>query len=195
MTNGTFGTSTTATPTTTTVPATITPPPVPSCVLHKGDPDEGNAQAFCVCDNSITLTPLPVTAYGESCAYTSIPGSTAMETLTTQTDIWTTNCAACTLVGGILGQETCTTVAACTPTAAPTPTIAAWVGNMSTIDIGNADDGNGGKDLGADMFKKLKDMCSDSGCTGDHAEMDDVEAIIADGEEPLKPAMYLQGAQ
>ncbi|GAW15610.1 hypothetical protein ANO14919_050260 [Xylariales sp. No.14919] len=46
------------------------------------------------------------------------------------------------------------------------------------------------------MFTKLKGMCtSGSGCTSDHAEMENVETIIADGDEPLKPAMYLQHAQ
>lgn len=89
----------------------------------------------------------------------------------------------------------CTTVAGCTPTAAPTPTIAAWVGNLSTIDIGNAEDGNGGKDLAAEMFKKLRGMCNDSGgCKADEAVMDSVEAILSGEEEPLKPAMYLQDA-
>ncbi|RDL32656.1 Uncharacterized protein BP5553_09112 [Venustampulla echinocandica] len=90
--------------------------------------------------------------------------------------------------------DKCGLVAGCTPTAAPSPTIAAWVGNLSTIDIGNAEDGNGGKDLATEMFGKLKAMCSGSTCKGDHAEMDNVEAAIADGEEPLKPAMYLQDA-
>jgi hypothetical protein len=67
------------------------------------------------------------------------------------------------------------------------PTIVAWVAKLSTIDIGNADDGNGGKDLATDMFTKLKAMCSKSVCKFDQAVMDNVEAIILDGEEPLKP--------
>jgi hypothetical protein len=177
---------------------TITPPPskTPSCELHNEDPDQGINQAFCLCDSSITLTPLPATkAQSESCAYKSIPtGTSAREAVTTATEVWTSNCAACTIVGGIADAETCTSVKGCTPTAAPTPTIAAWVGNLSTIDIGNAEDGNGGKDLATEMFGKLKVMCSGSTCKGDHAEMDHVEAAIADGEEPLKPAMYLQDA-
>jgi hypothetical protein len=149
-----------------------------------------------LCDKSITLSVLPATsAQSESCAYKSIPtATTARETVTTQTEVWTSNCAACTIVGGIADAETCTTVAGCTPTAAATPTIAAWVGNLSTIDIGNADDGNGGKDLATEMFGKLKAMCSGSTCKADHAEMDNVEAAIDNGEEPLKPAMYLQDA-
>ncbi|KAH6675112.1 hypothetical protein B0J14DRAFT_637790 [Halenospora varia] len=181
---------------TSSVPASITPAPTPSCELHNEDPDQGINQAFCLCDKSITLSVLPATsAQSESCAYQSIPtATTARETVTTQTEVWTSNCAACTIVGGIADAETCTTVAGCTPTAAPSPKIATWVGNLSTIDIGNAEDGNGGKDLATEMFRKLKAMCSGSTCKGDHAEMDNVEAVIADGEEPLKPAMYLQGA-
>jgi hypothetical protein len=181
---------------TSSVPASITPAPTPSCELHNEDPDQGINQAFCLCDKSITLSVLPATsAQSESCAYKSIPtATTARETVTTQTEVWTSNSAACTIVGGIADAETCTTVAGCTPTAAATPTIAAWVGNLSTIDIGNADDGNGGKDLATEMFGKLKAMCSGSTCKADHAEMDNVEAAIDNGEEPLKPAMYLQDA-
>ncbi|KAK9776082.1 putative Class V protein [Seiridium cardinale] len=81
-----------------------------------------------------------------------------------------------------------------TSTSAPTPTIAAWVGNLSTLDIGNAEDGNGGKDLAKEMFTKLRGTCDQHGCKSDHAVMDNVEVAIADGEEPLKPAMYLQEA-
>lgn len=98
------------------------------------------------------------------------------------------------IVGGIADRETCTTVTDCTPTAAPSPTIAAWVGNLSTIDIGNADGGNNGKNLDSEMFTKLKAMCTTSGCKSDHAEIDNVEAAIANDEEPLVPAMYLQDA-
>ncbi|OTA64293.1 hypothetical protein K449DRAFT_421652 [Hypoxylon sp. EC38] len=181
---------------TTSVPASITPAPTPSCELHNEDPDQGITHAFCVCDKSVTLSVLPATtAQSESCAYKSIPSATsARMTVTIPTQVWTSNCAACTLVGGIADAETCTSVTGCIPTAAPSPTIAAWVGNLSTIDIGNAEDGNGGKDLATEMFGKLKSMCSGSSCKGDHAEMDNVEAIIADGEEPLKPAMYFQDA-
>ncbi|KAI3327059.1 hypothetical protein HD806DRAFT_531649 [Xylariaceae sp. AK1471] len=181
---------------TSSVPASITPAPTPSCELHSEDPDQGINQAFCLCDESITLSVLPATsAQSESCAYKSIPtGTTAKVTVTTETEVWTSNCAACTIVGGIADAATCTTVSGCTPTAAPSPTIAAWVGNLSTIDIGNAEDENGGKDLATEMFGKLKAMCSGSTCKGDHAEMDNVEAVIVGGEEPLKPAMYLQDA-
>ena len=188
-------TTTSISGTTSTSPA-ITAPPTPSCVPHNEDPDQGINQAFCLCDNSITLSPLPATsAQSESCAYKSIPTATrAQEVVTTLIQSWTFNCQACTIVGGIADQETCTPVAGCTPTATPTPQIAAWVANMSTIDIGNAEDENGGKDLATGLFTKLKGMCANSICNGDHAEMDNVEVVLADGEEPLKPAMYIQDA-
>ncbi|KAI0859732.1 hypothetical protein F4860DRAFT_525747 [Xylaria cubensis] len=133
--------------------SSITPVPTVSCELQNQDPNQGITQAYCLCNGSITLTPLPAT-------------------------------------------KTCTTVASCTPTATPVSIIAAWVGNLSTVNIGNAEDGNGGMDLAREMFTKLKGMCnSGSGCVSDHAEMDNVETVILDGEQPLKPAMYLQDAQ
>lgn len=169
------------------------PPAKPTCFVHGPDPDEGIGP-FCLCEQSVTLSLFSDGGpYDQSCAYTALPDKTAYATISTPTSSWTSNCQACTLVGGVVGEETCTTVAGCTPKA--TPTYAAWVGNLSTIDIGNAEDGNGGKDLAKEMFGKLKGMCSSSGCKSDHAEMDNVEIAIADGEEPLKPAMYLQEAQ
>ncbi|OIW25783.1 hypothetical protein CONLIGDRAFT_717468 [Coniochaeta ligniaria NRRL 30616] len=123
-----------------------------------------------------------------------MPGTSASEIATTQTQVWTTNCPACTIVGGIADQQSCTSVAGCKPTAAPAPTIAAWISNSSTIDIGNAEDGNNGTDLAKEMFNKLKGMCDGSSCKSDPAVMDNVEAILRDGEQPLKPAMYLQDA-
>ncbi|KAI0196348.1 hypothetical protein F4808DRAFT_452731 [Astrocystis sublimbata] len=185
------------TPTISTKSSGITPAPSLSCELHHQDPDQGITEAFCLCNESITLTPLPATSeYSESCAYTTVPVSTAFATITTQTEIWTTSCQACRIVGGIEDPDACSMVAGCTPTATPTPTIAAWVGNLSTINIGNAEDGNGGKNLAIEMFTKLKMMCDgESGCRSDHAEMDNVETVISSDEEPLKPAMYLQDAQ
>ncbi|KAI1205459.1 uncharacterized protein F4807DRAFT_471133 [Annulohypoxylon truncatum] len=85
----------------------------------------------------------------------------------------------------------------CTPTAPPAkPTIISWVANVGTIDIGDADDGiDGNQKLATEMFGKLSKMCDSNGCKGDHQEMDNVEAGIADGEEPLKPAMYIDAFQ
>lgn len=116
------------------------------------------------------------------------------------TDTWTSNCQAYTLVGCIVGSGTCTRVSKCTPTGimmnAAKPTIDPWVGNLSTIDIGNVEDGNGGKDLAKEIFTKLPGFCDDTSCKpNQNAFMDSVEAIIKEGEELLKPAMYLQEAQ
>ncbi|KAB5566355.1 hypothetical protein GE09DRAFT_1055919 [Coniochaeta sp. 2T2.1] len=171
---------------------TITSAPTLSCVLHNQDPGHGITKAYCLCNKSITLSPLPSKkAYSESCAYTTMPGTSASEIVPTQTQVWTTNCQACTIVGGVANEETCTPVAGCKPTAAPVPTIAAWVGNLSTIDIGNAEDGNNGTDLAKEMFSKLRGMCNSTTCKGDDAVMDNVETI-AGGELPLKPAMHLE---
>lgn len=183
--------------TSTTAADAIRPGPTLSCLLHNQDPDQGILQAYCLCNGSITLAPLPATsAQSESCAYSTMPGTSASEAVTTQTQVWTTNCQACTIVGGVADQETCTPVSGCKPTSAPVPTIAAWIGNLSTIDIGNAEDGNGGKDLAQEMFTKLKGSCDASNrtCKSTPAVMDNVEAVLLDGEEPLKPAMYFQDA-
>ncbi|KAK9776466.1 putative Class V protein [Seiridium cardinale] len=181
---------------------TQAPSKTPSCSYLPMDPDQGRTVAACVCESKTLplLTPKPTGTkslffQSESCQYTSMPG-TPTNPITTKTETWTSNCQACTLVGGIAGKETCTTVSNCIPTKAPSPTIAAWVGNLSTIDIGNAEDGNGGKDLAKEMFTKLRGFCDDKGCkSNQNAVMDNVEAIIQEGEEPLKPAMYLQEAQ
>lgn len=167
-----------------------------TCELHEQDPDQGVNQAYCLCDNSVTLTPLSIATTAEqsaSCAYTTIPGSTAQETVTTQTEVWTSNCAACTIVGGIADSETCTSVSGCTPTAAPSPTIVAWVSN-STLQIGDAEDDNNGTSLAKEMYGKLRDFCSGSSCTTDMADMSNVEYILDEGEEPLTPQMYIQDA-
>ncbi|KAI3334542.1 hypothetical protein F4824DRAFT_468271 [Ustulina deusta] len=103
------------------VPTAITPAPTPSCERQNEDPDEGIVQAFCVCEDSITLRVLPATsAQSTSCAYKSIPtDTTAMQTVIIATEVWTHNCAACTLVG-IAAVLTCTTVSEGTATVAPT---------------------------------------------------------------------------
>lgn len=99
----------------------ITPAPRISCELHKEDPDQGINQAFCLCDQSVTLTPLSVPPTGkqsDSCAYTGMPGTTAVEEVTTQATTYTNNCQACTLIGGIADTPSCTSIASCIPTKA-----------------------------------------------------------------------------
>ncbi len=103
------------------VPTAITPAPnTPSCELYNEDPDEGIVQAFCFCEDSIAPSVLPATsAQSTSCAYKSIPtDTTAMQTVIIATEVWTHNCAACTLVG-IAAVLTCTTVSEGTANRSP----------------------------------------------------------------------------
>lgn len=101
-----------------TTPASITPKPTISCELHNEDPDQGINQAFCLCDGSKTLSPLPVAKTGhqsDSCAYTAIP-STAVEVVTTLKETYTSNCQVCTQIQ--LNAPTCTSQPGCYPTVA-----------------------------------------------------------------------------
>ena len=182
----------------------ITPPPTIHCDVVGPSPGTGIDESYCDCvvdssSSSLTLSILSTGgAYTESCGYSTLSGSTALDSPKTDTSTWTSNCNACTLVGGVGGgKETCTTVAGCTTTAPlAKPTIISWIANVGTIDIGNADDGiDGNRELAAEMFGKLSKMCDSDGYKGDHQEMDNVEAVIADGEEPLKPAIYIDAFQ
>ncbi|KAI0530348.1 hypothetical protein GGR58DRAFT_518547 [Xylaria digitata] len=181
----------------TTVPS-ITPTQSVSCYLQNQDPDRGINSRYCICESSITAPVLDSTlAQTALCAYTTLPGTTTEISVPTQT--WTTNCQACTLVGGIADHADCTMVDGCTPTgittsqtAEATPTIKAWVGNLGMVDIGDAEDGTGGKDLAKELFTKLRSSCNDTACESNaFAEMDNIETIVLDGELPIKPAMYM----
>lgn len=181
----------------------ITSPPRLECSVVQPSPETGVDDGYCDCvlgSNSMTLSIISgAMAYSESCAYTSVPSATA--TISTDTSTWTSNCQACTMVGGDGGsKETCTSVSACTPTtsttAAPSPTIKAWVANQGTIDIGNAEDGgDGGKGLAAKLYSMLSGLCDDTGkCNTDPQDIPNVEAVLAGGEEPLTPAMSIDSA-
>lgn len=92
-----------------------------SCELQNEDPDQGINQAYCLCDKSITLTPLSVASTGvqsDSCAYTAMPATSASEVVTTQAVTYTNNCQACTLIGGIADTPSCISVSGCVPTQA-----------------------------------------------------------------------------
>ncbi|KAI1176422.1 hypothetical protein F4777DRAFT_597741 [Nemania sp. FL0916] len=177
-----FVTSTATTP-------QITPAPSVSCSLQDQDPDQGITERYCICSGSITAPVLGETlAPTELCAYTALPTSTESVSIPTLT--WTSNCKACTLVGGIADDPTCTGVSGCTPTRPPTPSITAWINNLETIDIGDAEDGNGGKDLANELYNGLKSVCDDKGCDDDnYVVMENVETIVHEGEEPIKPIM------
>ncbi|KAK9419941.1 putative SGNH hydrolase-type esterase domain-containing protein [Seiridium unicorne] len=145
----------------------------------------------------------------------------------------TSNCQACTLIGGNTNSTTCTSVAKCTFTSAiststnttsptptkttspistkissptstkiaqptPSPTFAVFVSN-STVNIGDAEHKDKGKQLGKDMYKGLHDFCKDpKSCkTGkeNRAPISNDLTIIDGGDEPLKPYLYLSTAK
>ncbi|KAI0470526.1 hypothetical protein GGR56DRAFT_678416 [Xylariaceae sp. FL0804] len=195
----TLETATSTTSTSTAPTSTITKGPSLDCSYVGVSPSTGVDEAYCDCvvddsSSTITLSTLDASSAADWCAYSTLPGASASATPTTNVETWTSNCAACTLTGGVGGgQETCTTVSGCTPTASAT--MVAWVANVGTIDIGNAEDEDDGLSLATEMFGKLSSMCDEDGCQGDHQEMDNVEAAIADGEEPLKPAMFIDAYQ
>ena len=109
----------------------ITAPPAPTsslhCSLQNEDPDQGITARGCVC-GSATLPLLTITSVTEetqSCAYTTLPLS-APNPISIETVTYTSNCKACTLVGGIADTPTCTAVKGCTtsttnPPATPKP--------------------------------------------------------------------------
>lgn len=186
--------------------STITSPPAatPSCEYLPQDPDQGRTVAACVCEETATLpliTPQPsgtnsIFANSASCAYTTMPGSSVTNPVTTEVQTWTSNCQACTLTGGVADVETCTTVPSCTPTgaaAASTPTFAVFVSN-STVGIGDAEHEDQGKQLGRDMYNILHNFYQNrTSCkTGkeNHASISNDLTITQDGDEPLKPYLY-----
>ncbi|KAI1761293.1 hypothetical protein GGR53DRAFT_506076 [Hypoxylon sp. FL1150] len=193
-------------------PSPITPAPTstPSCEYLPMDPGHGRDKAACVCDSTRTLPLLTVAPSGTqsvfsnaaSCAYTAVPGPSVANPVTTDVRVWTTGCEACTAVGGVADQRTCTTVASCTPTTSPSPspspavpTFAVWVANR-TVPIGDAEGKDGGKKLAADMFGKLRGFCADGGAcdVAQYAKMEGVETVVKGGEEPLQPEMYWETA-
>lgn len=177
----TFGSMATLPPTITSTSAM----PAPTCVLHDEDPDQGINKAFCVCDSSVTLTPLSVPPTGhqsDSCAYASMP-STAAISISTEATVYTSNCQVCTQIQ--LNAPTCTsTVQGCTPTtsATPTPTFVLHLSN-NTVHVGDAVLGNGGQDFRQEMMSKLKSLCPEgaSQCdTQTTAEIDGISTVVED---------------
>ncbi|KAK6070375.1 hypothetical protein SCUP234_10245 [Seiridium cupressi] len=95
-----------------------------------------------------------------------------------------TNCQACTLTGGIADSDKCTSVTSCTPTGAaptPTPTFAFFVSN-STVDVGNAEHEDQGKQLGQNMYKGLHDFCQNPSSS----------IVMSDGENPYANLLEIQ---
>ncbi|KAI0154574.1 hypothetical protein GGR57DRAFT_512079 [Xylariaceae sp. FL1272] len=173
-------------------PTTTQAGPTPSCDPYGPDPDQGINTIYCLCDESLTLPTLSATAYNEYCTYTALPTSSL--SISRPVETWTSNCEACTLTGGIADHATCTTVDGCTPTTPPIPSITAWVGNLRTIPIGDADDKNGGQFLAQELYDGLSGFCNETGCSGDDVLMESVETIIDGGEIELKLAMHFSDA-
>lgn len=172
--------------TTSSPPTITTAPPMPSCSLQNEDPDQGINTQGCIC-GSTTLPLLTVaspTDDAQSCAYTALPSSSVPNPIAVESQAWTSNCQACTLVGGIADAPSCTSVAGCQPTAAPTPTLAVNLSN-NTVSVGDEDSKNGGSDLRNTMYKDLQALCPQDGgsCTSTQdAEIDKIESLSTDDE-------------
>jgi hypothetical protein len=96
----------------------VTSPPMPACSLQNEDPDQGINARGCIC-GSVTLPLLTITPEvdeSSSCSYTAMPSSSTSNPITIGTQSWTSNCQACTLVGGIADEAQCTSVGGCVPT-------------------------------------------------------------------------------
>jgi len=179
-------TNSSSSPTTTTTPPTTAAPSMPSCYLQNTDPDAGINEVGCIC-GSTTLPLLTVTSAtdsSQSCSYTALPSSSVSNPISIETQYWTINCQACTLVGGFADTPTCTSVAGCTPTAAttPTPTFVIFLSNNS-VPVGNANNKNNGSDLRTNVYNQLRALCPDNvkECNSENnAEIDNIPTVIDD---------------
>ena len=190
--------------------STITPPPppppppsppTPSCHLQNEDPDQGINEQGCICGSSTLplLTVSNATMDDQSCAYTAMPSSSAGNPISIETEYWTRNCQACTLVGGIADIPTCTSVSACTPTSSvsPTPTFVVFLSN-NTVPIGDADNKDNGTDIRQQVFTKLQALCPDNGnqCDSKHdAVMDHIPTVVDGSEQDEKLTFTIQDSQ
>lgn len=165
-----------------------------SCSLQNEDPDEGIDDRGCVCGSTTLplLTVTDATDASQSCSYTEMPTKSVANPITIESQVYTANCYACTLIGGIADTPSCATapVKGCTPTTPPVPTATIFLSNNS-VPIGDENNKNNGADLRTDLFKKLKALCPDNKDTCDSktpAEMDKIETVVETepGEETLK---------
>ena len=97
--------------------------PTPQCTLQNEDPDQGINARGCICGSATLplLTVTSVTDDAQSCAYTTLPLSGAPNPISIQTVTFTSDCKACTLVGGIADTPTCTAIDGCGPTTTVPP--------------------------------------------------------------------------
>ncbi|KAL9091473.1 MAG: hypothetical protein Q9165_004859 [Trypethelium subeluteriae] len=169
------------------LPVIVTAPPLPSCTLQNDDPDQGiNAQG-CICGTTtLPLLTIPsATDPAQSCSYKAFPVDSP-NPITVETQVWSSNCQACTLAGGIADNATCTSVAGCTPTtpAAPTTTFALQLSNNS-VGIGNANNLNNGSTLRTNVYNQLQKLCPDNlnNCTSEtSANLVDVATVLGYSE-------------
>ena len=90
------------------------------CTSQDMDPGLNILTAYCVCSSStFPVSVNTATTPFNSCAYTSLPTSTINPIASISAT--TSNCQACSLVGG---SNSCQTVTGCTPTPTPTPAVA-----------------------------------------------------------------------
>lgn len=100
--------------------STTSAPAMPSCILQNEDPDQGIDTQGCICGSTTLplLTVAAATNEDQSCAYTAMPTSGGPNPITIETQTYTSNCQACTLVGGFADTPTCTSMKGCVVTSA-----------------------------------------------------------------------------
>ena len=169
--------------------------PKPSCDLQNEDPDQGINARGCICGTKTLplLTLHSAADESQSCSYTAFPSSKVQDPISIETQYYTHNCQACTLVGGIADMAKCTSVAKCKPTLTAKPasktsapaakgTFTVWLSNNS-VPIGDENDKNKGADLRTTMFSKLQALCPNGASECDstkNAAIDNIPTVVDD---------------
>lgn len=179
--------------------STTTAPPMPSCSLQNEDPDQGINERGCVCGTrTLPIIQVPTasaTDPAQSCAYTAWPSASVSNPISIETQIYTSNCHICTLVGGIADTPDCSqSIKGCTTTAAatatktagpPGTTFAVFLSN-NTVPVGIEDELNDGADLRNTMYSQLHAFCPDGGPSCDStkdATIDKIPTVVDGGDE------------
>lgn len=117
-----------------TVPTTTTTTPFISCTHYDADPDGGVTSAYCVCSSSTFSESVDTSVTpADSCAYTTLPGSTIPPPIQTIVTTESSICSVCTFVGQ---SETCTSIPKCTVT--PTTTSSTAYPTNTAENVGSA---------------------------------------------------------
>ena len=130
-------------------------------------------------------------------------------------NMMSSNCQACTLVGGMADAPTCTSVISCIPTTPPAPSTTApppvpaspalpapapinkyalWLSN-NTLPIGNLDNANNGSTLRKTLADGLRSVCPDTGPSCDSRRpfiLPDVPMVIKDRLEWINVSFVVQ---